>query len=105
MDISTTLGNLEYGEGSRWYRPASEHEQVSVSIEAESWKHIEAPTVNIVLACTALQSMIIFVGGVICTKAPSDRRIYAFLATVPPIYILNLINPIIKQNIFLKIFI
>ena len=92
MDISTTLGNLEYGEGSRWYRPASEHEQVSVSIEAESWKHIEAPTVNIVLACTALQSMIIFVGGVICTKAPSDRRIYAFLATVPPIYILNLIR-------------
>ena len=92
LDLETTLGALDYGEGSRWYRPASEHQEVRVSVEGESWQHLDAPTINIVLACTALQSMIIFVGGVICTKAPYDRRIYAFLATVPPIYILNLIR-------------
>jgi phosphatidylserine decarboxylase len=92
LDIETTLGALDYGEGSRWYRPTSEHQEVRVSVEGESWQHVDAPTVNIVLACTALQSMIIFVGGVICTKAPYDRRFYAFLATVPPIYILNLIR-------------
>ena len=92
LDIQTSLGNLDYGEGSRWYRPASDHEEVRISIEAETWKHIDSPSVNIVLACTALQSMIIFVGGVICTKAPSDRRFYAFLATVPPIYVLNLVR-------------
>ena len=92
LDLETTLGALDYGEGSRWYRPASEHQEVRVSVEGESWQHIDAPTVNIVLACTALQSMIIFVGGVICTKAPYNRRFYAFLATVPPIYILNLIR-------------
>ena len=92
LDIETTLGALDYGEGSHWYRPASEHQEVRVSVEGESWQHVDAPTVNIVLACTALQSMIIFVGGVICTKAPYNRRFYAFLATVPPIYILNLIR-------------
>ena len=92
LDLETTLGALDYGEGSRWYRPASEHQEVRVSVEGESWQHVDAPTVNIVLACTALQSMIIFVGGVICTKAPYNRRFYAFLATVPPIYILNLIR-------------
>jgi len=92
LDLETTLGALDYGEGSRWYRPASEHQEVRVSVEGESWQHLDAPTVNIVLACTALQSMIIFVGGVICTKAPYNRRFYAFLATVPPIYILNLIR-------------
>ena len=92
LDLETTLGALDYGEGSRWYRPASEHQEVRVSVEGESWQHLDAPTINIVLACTALQSMIIFVGGVICTKASYDRRIYAFLATVPPIYILNLIR-------------
>ena len=25
LDLETTLGALDYGEGSRWYRPASEH--------------------------------------------------------------------------------
>jgi len=91
FDIKTTLGSLDYGEGSRWYRPSSEHQEVRVSVEG-LWKDPLAPSVNIVLACTALQSMIIFVGGVICTKAPSNRRFYAFLATVPPIYVLNLIR-------------
>ena len=92
FDIQTSTGALNYGDGSRWYRPASEHEEVRVPIEAESWKDPLSPSVNIVLACTALQSMIIFVGGVVCTKATSDRRFYAFLATVPPIYILNLVR-------------
>ena len=90
--IENTLGPIDYGEGSKIYRSGSEHEEVRVSIEGDSWKNPLAPSVNIVLACTALQSMIIFVGGVICTKAPLKRRFNAFLATVPPIYILNLIR-------------
>jgi phosphatidylserine decarboxylase len=90
--IENTLGSIDYGEGSRIYRSGSEHEEVRVSIEGDSWKDPLAPSVNIVLACTALQSMIIFVGGVICTKAPLHRRFNAFLVTVPPIYILNLVR-------------
>ena len=92
FDIPTSLGNLDYGEGSRYYRPASEHEEVQIAIEGDEWRSPDSVSVTIVLACTALQSMIIFVGGVVCTKAPADRRFYAFLATVPAIYILNLIR-------------
>ena len=93
--IGNTLGPIDYGEnwdGSRVYRPGSEHEEVRVAVEADGWKDPLAPSVNIVLACTALQSMIIFVGGVICTKAPFRSRLNGFLVTVPPIYILNLIR-------------
>jgi phosphatidylserine decarboxylase len=90
--VENTLGPIDYGEGSKMYRSGSEHEEVRVSIEGDSWKNPLAPSVNIVLACTALQSMIIFVGGVICTKAPLNRRFNAFLVTVPPIYILNLVR-------------
>jgi len=90
--VENTLGSIDYGEGSKIYRSGSEHEEVRVSIEGGSWKDPLAPSVNIVLACTALQSMIIFVGGVICTKAPLNRRFNAFLVTVPPIYILNLVR-------------
>jgi len=92
FDLETSLGSIDYGEGSRYYRSGSEHEEVRVSVEADGWKDPLAPSVNIVLACTALQSMIIFVGGVICTKAPFRSRLNGFLVTVPPIYVLNLIR-------------
>lgn len=92
FDIPTSLGSLDYGDGSKYYRPASEHQEVQISIEGDEWRNPDSVSVTIVLACTALQSMIIFVGGVVCTKAPADRRFYAFLATVPAIYLLNLIR-------------
>ena len=92
FDIPTSLGNLDYGDGSKYYRPASNNEEVQIAIEGDEWRNPDSVSVTIVLACTALQSMIIFVGGVVCTKAPVDRRFYAFLATVPAIYLLNLIR-------------
>ncbi len=92
FDIPTSLGNLDYGDGSKYYRPASNHEEVQIAIEGDEWRNPDSVSLTIVLACTALQSMIIFVGGVVCTKAPADRRFYAFLATVPAIYLLNLIR-------------
>ena len=92
FNLETSLGSLDYGEGSRIYRPVSEHQEVRISIEGGEWQDPNSDPVSIVLACTALQSMIIFVGGVVCTKAPIDRRFYAFLATVPAIYLLNLIR-------------
>lgn len=90
--IESTLGPIDYGEGSKYYRPGSENEEVRVPVEADAWKDPLAPSVNIVLACTALQSMIIFVGGVVCTKASFRSRLNGFLVTVPPIYLLNLIR-------------
>ena len=48
--------------------------------------------VEIILACTAIQSMAIFVGVVGCIKAPADRVIKAFLVSVPVIYVLNIVR-------------
>lgn len=88
---TATLEGIDWGEGSRWYRPGSAHEEVRVGVAAD-WKDPMAPHVNIVLACTALQSMIIFVAAVLVTRAAPRRRLYAFLVTVPVIYGLNLIR-------------
>jgi archaeosortase A (PGF-CTERM-specific) len=46
--------------------------------------------VTVVLACTAIQSMMIFVGAIACLAAPSRRKAWAYLMTVPTIYFLNL---------------
>lgn len=48
--------------------------------------------IQIILACTAIQSMALFVGIVGCTKAPLSRSAKAFLVSVPVIYVLNLVR-------------
>jgi archaeosortase A (PGF-CTERM-specific) len=48
--------------------------------------------VEIILACTAIQSMALFVGLVGCIKAPWDRKFKAFMVSVPVIYLLNLVR-------------
>ncbi|HVL91118.1 MAG TPA: archaeosortase A, partial [Actinomycetota bacterium] len=51
------------------------------------------PTVNIILACTAIQSMMIFVGALaVVPNASMKARTLGLLATVPPIYALNLVR-------------
>jgi archaeosortase A (PGF-CTERM-specific) len=46
--------------------------------------------VTIVFACTALQSIMIFVGAIAFTKADTVRKLKAYALTVPTIYALNL---------------
>jgi archaeosortase A (PGF-CTERM-specific) len=46
--------------------------------------------VTVVLACTAIQSMMIFVGAIACLRAPTRRKTWAYLVSAPPIYLLNL---------------
>ncbi|MFA5861796.1 MAG: archaeosortase A [Candidatus Thermoplasmatota archaeon] len=46
--------------------------------------------VTVVLACTAIQSMMIFVGAIACLIASNRRKAWAYLVTVPTIYLLNL---------------
>jgi archaeosortase A (PGF-CTERM-specific) len=49
------------------------------------------PTVNIILACTAIQSMMIFIGALaVVPDASMKKRTLGLLVTVPPIYALNL---------------
>lgn len=49
-----------------------------------------AYAVTVILACTAIQSMMIFVGAIACLKAPQGRKWKAYAMTVPVIYFLNL---------------
>src|SRR5581483_318978 len=46
--------------------------------------------VTVVLACTAVQSMMIFVGAIACLAADTRRKLWGYLMTVPTIYFLNL---------------
>ena len=49
--------------------------------------------VNIIFACTAIQSMVLFVGMIFpLKKIDKKRRAYGLLITVVPIYFLNLIR-------------
>ena len=49
-------------------------------------------SVRLVLACTGLQSMAVFIGVFIALDIDLNRKIKAFIAAVPTIYVLNLIR-------------
>jgi archaeosortase A (PGF-CTERM-specific) len=46
--------------------------------------------VTVVLACTAIQSMMIFVGAIACLAAPSAKKWAALAVSVPVVYALNI---------------
>ncbi len=52
--------------------------------------------VQIILACTGIESMALFAGIAISTSAQIRRRIMAFIISVPVIYVLNLL-----RNVFI----
>ena len=49
-----------------------------------------AYAVTVILACTAIQSIMIFVGAIACLDAPSRSKWIGYAITVPTIYVLNL---------------
>jgi archaeosortase A (PGF-CTERM-specific) len=51
-------------------------------------------TVEIILACTAIESIALFMGLIGAVKAPLNRLGMAFIVSVPVIYVLNLIRDI-----------
>jgi len=48
--------------------------------------------VTIIFACTAIESIAIFIGLIFCVRASAKRTIVAFTASIPVIYGLNLIR-------------
>jgi archaeosortase A (PGF-CTERM-specific) len=78
------VGEIAYGGNPLWYRV--NYSEISVPITNSS--------VAIIQACTALQSMLIFTGGIFSVEAPAKRKWQAFFATVPVIYVLNLVRNI-----------
>lgn len=51
-------------------------------------------TVEIILACTAIESIALFMGLIGSVRAPLSRLFSAFIVSVPVIYVLNLIRDI-----------
>ena len=51
-------------------------------------------TVEIILACTAIESIALFIGLIFAVRAPLNRLATAFIVSVPVIYVLNLIRDI-----------
>lgn len=49
-------------------------------------------SVRLILACTGLQSIAVFVGIILALKADNKKRAKAFIISVPVIYVLNLIR-------------
>jgi archaeosortase A (PGF-CTERM-specific) len=47
-------------------------------------------SVEIILACTAIESMALFAGVILSVKAPLRRKLIALMISVPVIYVLNL---------------
>ena len=69
FNYPSSTGSLEYNADNLWFRAGAGHENVRIELISENHDYDESPTtINIVLACTALQSMIIFIGGIICTR-------------------------------------
>jgi len=54
--------------------------------------HAVYKPIEIILACTAIQSMVLFTGLVFGVSAPWKRQFKAFFASVPTIYALNLVR-------------
>lgn len=48
--------------------------------------------IEIILACTGIESMALFAGVIGAVEAPVKRRVKAFMVSVPVIYVLNLLR-------------
>ncbi|MGZ4865516.1 MAG: archaeosortase A, partial [Halobacteriota archaeon] len=48
--------------------------------------------VQIILGCTGIESIALFIGVISCVRAPPRRKLAAFLVSVPTIYVLNILR-------------
>jgi archaeosortase A (PGF-CTERM-specific) len=69
-------------------------QQVGFPVERIEWDIIllGKSSVQIILACTAIESMALFFGLILGTRAKAMRMFLALLASIPVIYILNVIR-------------
>jgi archaeosortase A (PGF-CTERM-specific) len=84
--ITATVLNL-FNVGVYTVYPSSIYTTNSAFHELYKYKPIE-----IILACTAIQSMVLFTGLVFGVEAPIKRKLEAFFVSVPTIYLLNIVR-------------
>lgn len=65
-----------------------------VPVTMESWNTLalSGRTVEIILACTAIESIALFAGVIVSVRAPLRRRLAALLASTLTIYVLNIVR-------------
>lgn len=68
--------------------------EVPAYLKAWNMITLNGYTVEIILACTAIESMALFIGLIGAVKAPLSRLATAFIISVPVIYVLNLVRDI-----------
>ncbi|HWR25311.1 MAG TPA: archaeosortase A [Methanosarcina sp.] len=68
--------------------------EIPASMQAWNMITLNGYTVEIILACTAIESIALFMGLIGAVKAPLSRLATAFIVSVPVIYVLNLIRDI-----------
>jgi archaeosortase A (PGF-CTERM-specific) len=81
-------GELELLGNPLWYRTNFEEIYVTITLSGVS-------VVQIVLACSALQAMVVAFGFIMGTSADLERKGLALLVTIPPIYVLNLVRNVV----------
>jgi len=69
-------------------------QQVGFPVERADWNMIRLGIyrVEIILACTAIESIALFFGLILGTRAEAKKVLLALLASIPVIYILNVIR-------------
>jgi archaeosortase A (PGF-CTERM-specific) len=73
---------------------ALQYLKVPASMDAWNMITLNGYTVEIILACTAIESIALFTGLIGAVRAPFSRLAAAFIVSVPVIYVLNLIRDI-----------
>jgi archaeosortase A (PGF-CTERM-specific) len=83
---------FSHASGHAAYVPtiSSTSDGYDICLTGQDCSSLGGYAVTVVLACTAVQSMMIFVGAVACLVAPPKRKAWALLVSVPTIYLLNL---------------
>lgn len=89
--VNTSQGQVtwEEFEGNRWFMGSSSEEYM-FQTELLLADGGAAIGINFILACTALQSMVIFIGAIAVLDIDWRRRCRVLFLTVPLIHILNL---------------
>ena len=59
--------------------------------------------ITIILACTAIQGMVIFIGLIFGVKAPIRRKLKAFFVSVPVIYVLNIFRDVFVSAAYFEL--
>jgi len=59
--------------------------------------------ITIILACTAIQGMVIFIGLIFGVKAPIRRKLKAFFVSVPVIYAANIVRDVFVSAAYFEL--